>query len=125
MKKLMYVAVFAMALGMTSCGEDDVVDLVTDAACDAARPALRETVQTAIDAYNADTSSTSLCEAARTAIETYKSNECGDTVYDETLAARFFYQIYIYRKMITISTGIGSVSKTSIWISFVSPSRIS
>ncbi|AXT57281.1 hypothetical protein J8L88_01345 [Aquimarina sp. MMG015] len=82
MKKLMFVAVFGMALGLTSCGEDDVVDF----ACDAARDSLRATVQVSIDAYEANTSSTSLCEAARTAIESYKSNECGDDAFDGILA---------------------------------------
>ncbi len=82
MKKLICVAVFGMALGLTSCGSDDVVDF----ACDQARDALRASVQTSIDAYNANTSSTSLCEAARTAIETYKSNECGDGAFDQILA---------------------------------------
>jgi len=85
MKKLMYTAVLGMALVFGSCGSDDVVDLVTDAACDAARPALRATVQTAIDAYNADSTMT-LCEEARSAIETYKSNECGDDTFDSVLA---------------------------------------
>ncbi|GAA0714061.1 hypothetical protein GCM10009430_06670 [Aquimarina litoralis] len=82
MKKLMLVAVFGMAIGFTSCGADDVVDF----ACDQARDALREDVQESIDAYNADTSSSSLCEAARAAIESYKSGECGDGAFDAILA---------------------------------------
>ncbi|WP_378180081.1 hypothetical protein [Aquimarina sp. SS2-1] len=81
MKKLMFVAVFGMALGFTSCGADDVVDF----ACDQFRDELRESVQADIDAYNADTSSTALCEAARDAIESYRSNECGDNAFDAVL----------------------------------------
>lgn len=77
----MYVAVFGMAVGLSSCGSDDVVDF----ACDTVRDGLKSTVQTSIDAYNEDTSSESLCDAARTAIETYKSNECGDGSFDTVL----------------------------------------
>ncbi|MBW1297580.1 hypothetical protein [Aquimarina litoralis] len=82
MKKLMCIAVFGMALGFTSCSEDDVVDF----ACDTVRDGLRAPVQAAIDAYNEDTSSSTLCDAARDAIETYKSNECGDAHFDQVLA---------------------------------------
>lgn len=78
----MFVAVFGMALGLTSCGEDDVVDF----ACDTVRDELRATVQISIDAYNEDTTSESLCEAARTAIESYKGNACGDGAFDTILA---------------------------------------
>ncbi len=82
MKKLMYVAVLGMAMGLTSCGEDDVKDL----ACDTARGPLKDTVQLAIDAYN-DNKNEITCEAAKTAIETYKSNECGDDSFDTVLAS--------------------------------------
>ncbi|MHA7056885.1 hypothetical protein ACWGOQ_0006670 [Aquimarina sp. M1] len=81
MKKLIFVAVFAMTFGFTSCGEDDVIDF----ACDTVRDELRESVQVFIDDYNAD-ATVSNCEAARDAIESYKSNECGDSAFDSILA---------------------------------------
>jgi len=77
----MFAAIFGMALGFTSCGSDDVVDF----ACDTVRDGLRAPVQVAIDAYEAEATEAT-CTAAREAIETYKSNECGDGSFDQVLA---------------------------------------
>ena len=86
MKKHIFIAVLSMAFITISCVSDDAVDILTDVACDIVRPDLQATVQTAIDAYQADMTSEMLCEAARTAIETYESNECGDNTFSQTLA---------------------------------------
>lgn len=76
----MYVAVCALALGFTSCGADDVVDL----ACDSARDALKASVQVTINAYDAEPNAET-CNAAKTAIEEYKANPCGDNSFDAVL----------------------------------------
>ncbi len=76
----MLVAVVGMALGFASCGEDDVKDF----ACDTARDALRAPVDVAIAAFREDETSQT-CEAARNAIDSYKSNECGDSHFDAVL----------------------------------------
>ena len=81
MKKLMFVAVFGMALGLISCSDDDVVDF----ACDTARDGLREPVDAAIAAYRAEMTEAT-CNSARSAIETYESSQCGDDTFSEVLA---------------------------------------
>ena len=82
MKKLMFVAVFGMALGLTtSCGEDDAVDFV----CDTARDGLRQSVQASIDAYE-NTPTEGTCNSARSAINSYQVGECGDDFFADVLA---------------------------------------
>ncbi|MDH7446297.1 hypothetical protein [Aquimarina sp. 2201CG14-23] len=85
MKKLMYVAVFGMALGFTSCGEDDVINF----ACDTIDSELRAPVVAALAAYNdATTQTEALCSAAKSAIETYRATDCGAAdAYATELAA--------------------------------------
>lgn len=72
MKKLMLVAVFGIALGFTSCGEDDVVDFV----CDAVEAELRAEVEAEIAAYDAEATATT-CANLKAAIDAYRENECG------------------------------------------------
>ncbi|MFD2563499.1 hypothetical protein [Aquimarina rubra] len=83
MKKLMFVAVFGMALGFTSCGSDDVVDFV----CDAVIEELRADVDTAFAAWqNEETPST--CADLKGAIEAFRASECGSAdAYSEQFNA--------------------------------------
>jgi len=75
MKKLMYVAALGMALGFASCGADDVIDAVTDLACESTEAALKSDVTDAIAAHANSTSTT--CTALKTAIEAYRESPCG------------------------------------------------
>ncbi|WP_298546945.1 hypothetical protein [uncultured Aquimarina sp.] len=72
MKKLMFVAVFGMALGFTSCGEDDVVDFV----CDALEEELRVDVESAFAEYEAD-ATPATCAGLKNAIDSYRASDCG------------------------------------------------
>ncbi|SEK79794.1 hypothetical protein SAMN04487910_1149 [Aquimarina amphilecti] len=79
----MFVAVFGMALGLTSCGEDDVVDF----ACDAIDSELRAPVVAALAAYD-DNATVAACEAVKNAIDVYRSTDCGAAdAYTNELAA--------------------------------------
>ncbi len=68
----MFVAVFGMALGLTSCGEDDVVDFV----CDSVEAELRAEVEAEIAAYDAEVNATT-CANLKAAIDAFRSSECG------------------------------------------------
>ena len=72
MKKLMFVAVFGMALGFTSCGEDDVVDFV----CDAVVEELRADVDSAFADWQAE-ETPATCSALKSAIDAFRSSDCG------------------------------------------------
>ncbi len=68
----MIVAIFSMALGFTSCGEDDVVDFV----CDAVEEELRVDVDAAFADWQAeDTPAT--CSALKDAIDAFRASDCG------------------------------------------------
>ncbi|WP_298314927.1 hypothetical protein [uncultured Aquimarina sp.] len=72
MKKLMFVAVFGMALGFTSCGEDDVVDFV----CDAVIEELRADVDAAFADWQAE-ETPDTCADLRGAIDAFRASDCG------------------------------------------------
>jgi len=76
MKKLMFLAVFAMALGITSCGADDVVDLATDAVCESIEATLRADVDIEFAAYAAEQTSAT-CSNLKQAIDAYRASDCG------------------------------------------------
>ncbi len=79
----MFVAVFGMALGFTSCGEDDVIDF----ACDTIDSELRAPVVAALAAYESSANSAT-CEAVKSAIDVYRSSDCGAAdAYTNELAA--------------------------------------
>ena len=80
MKKLMYAAVLGMAIGFTSCSEEEIIEF----GCNTAIETLRVPVETAFNAYDADPTQLT-CEAVKTAVETYRNSQCGDDFFDDRL----------------------------------------
>ncbi len=87
MKKIVLIAAFGIAMGLTSCVKDDVEDLITDVNCQGEAAIAESTVKIAIDAYD-EVQTNGTCNTLKSAIEDYRAFSCvADDAYSTEYTA--------------------------------------